>query len=299
MAFDNLDFLNCNTLRNYPIKEGVSKTDNDGVFTIPDDFIVDFSLSASSDIAARFFISKIINLEESITVEVSDTDNVPVGAFIVDVASHILYKTYYLVENFGYVGANGKITIGSLSSIGLAPTGTYLFTVGTAELETRTIIPSMATVSRLTFINADGTSVALTGNVKIAARNNLKFVQGTTNTSNDTVVIDVGNGLGLNTPCDSNKPCIKTINNIEPDNTGNFTILTADCASIAPLSGGNGLMLSDTCCKPCMGCDEVSSLTDRVVQIETDILKLRDHYTSLQSLITEFTTLMNFSCPCP
>lgn len=298
MAFDNLDFLNTNSLRNYPIKEGITKLSADGIFTIPDDFIVDFMLAASSNIDARFYISKIVNLAESITIEIKDSSGVTCGFFSISVASHVLYKTYYLAASDTYVGANGKIVIGSLSSMQLSPTGTYNFVIDTAELETRTIIPSLNTINRLTFVNADLTTSSVTGNVKIGARTNIKFSTGTTNTTNDTIIMDVGNDLGLNAPCDSNLPAIKTINNIGPDTNGNFTLMTTNCASVAPLNSNTGLLFSDTCCKPCMGCDEISTLTDRVVQIETDILKLRDHYTNLQSLITEFSNLMNFQCSC-
>ena len=58
---DSLDWSSLNALRRYPIREGLSAKSTDGVFSIPDTLITDFTLCASSDITRRFFISQIFN----------------------------------------------------------------------------------------------------------------------------------------------------------------------------------------------------------------------------------------------
>jgi hypothetical protein len=70
---DSLDWTDLNSLRRYPLREGASATSDDELFTIPDNFIVDFSLSASSDVSRRFFISKIFNKLTAVTIEISDS----------------------------------------------------------------------------------------------------------------------------------------------------------------------------------------------------------------------------------
>ena len=76
---DNLDFLNLNTRRSYPIKEGVSRTSTDGVFVIPDEFMVDLMLCTSADVTTRFYVSEITNIPEQITIKVSDSLGVVAG----------------------------------------------------------------------------------------------------------------------------------------------------------------------------------------------------------------------------
>ncbi len=78
---ETLDYLNLNTMRGFPIKEGLSRTSTDGLLTVPDDFIADACLSVTSDVSKRFYISKISNAVDNVTVEVSDDDNDLVGTF--------------------------------------------------------------------------------------------------------------------------------------------------------------------------------------------------------------------------
>lgn len=300
MPFETLDLLNSNSLRNYPIKEGLIKVSTDLLFTIPDNFIVEFQLAATSDVAKKFYISKIVNLPDVITVQISDHDGVIAGTFEITVSTHTLYKDYFFTPSVDYPGANGKLTIGYLTTILGLPTGTFSFTIDNTEFETKCIIPCLNTVNSFVFKDSSGNTVSLTGVVNILGRSNIRFTGSDTDSDlvTDTITMDVGDGLGLNKKCEATPAPILTINNISPDGNGNFTINVANCASLTTLSTTQGLLLNDTCCKPCMGCDEISRLTERVMQIETDLMKLRDHYINLQNVVTEFSNLMNYSCDC-
>ena len=295
MAFKNLDFLNANTLRSYPIKEGLTRRSTDDTFTLPDDFMVDLMIAASSDISKRFYVSKVVNLPDVITVEIKDQSDVVVGSFSITVSSHILYKDYFMVPGSSYPKANGRLTVASLDTMQAAATGSFSFTFGTAELEMRTVVPTFSTISTLTLQDSTGKQYTYTGNVRLVARKNIRFKGDST-----FVYVDAGEGLGLNAECENQPVYIETINGQPPDDDKNFTIIPADCASITPLSGSNasGLLLSDTCCKPCMGCDEISTLTERAMQLESDILKFRDHYNKLQQTVLELSNLMNYTCEC-
>ena len=298
---ENLDFLNLNSLRNFPIKEGLNKTSSDGVFIIPDDLIVDFVMSASSTVGDEFYISKIVNLPETVTIEISNVTSAVCGTIVIPVSTHTLYKEYYLNPSNLYPNANGKMVIGSLDTINTLPFGTFAFPGlpdsgdTNTTFETRTIIPCLGTISKFLFTNADGSSFAVTGDVVLTAGKNIKFRQ----VSSNTVAIDAGEGLGLNASCNADKPSIKTINSISPDIHGNFTLAVSDCAKFTPLSGVvSGLTLSDICCKPCLGCDEIGELTTRLMTIESELLKLRGHYTALSALSTQLNTVTTASCEC-
>jgi len=295
MAYENLDFLNLNSLRNYPLKEGITRQDSTGSFVIPNDFIVDLQLAASNDPTDVFHISRISNLEDDIAIEISDQDSVLVGTFTLDASSHTKYKVYDLTPTEEYERANGTITIGTLSSLQEGPSGTYYFTQATAVLEMRTMIPALKGLSRLVFINASGETFALSGDVEIEARTNLQFKNGTGN----RVILDAGNGLGLNTDCGLSANCIKTINGVPPDENGNFTLDFSDCALLSPIPANTGLLLEDSCCKPCVGCNDIEELTGRLMQAENLLIQLRDYYTSLELLYQQFKTTSTYTCDCP
>lgn len=296
MANIDLDFLNVNALRNYPIKEGCSKVCTTGVFTIPNEFLVDASISASDDATLSFYVSKIANLVDYITIEISDSHNVFAGSFVINVSAHTMNKNYYLAPSDSYIGANGKITIDNISGITNIGAGVYDFTLDTAELEAATVIPGLQGISRITFVNADNTSYTLTGDVKIEARTNMRFkpVTGDPN----RVVIDAGEGIGLNKECDNAGTCIKTINGIAADSNGNYTIDYSSCMTITPIPANTGFIIDDVCCKPCVGCSELETLTTRTNNLESSLLSLRDYYTSLQNQFNAYKLTTEHICTC-
>ena len=294
---ENLDFLNANSLRNYPLKEGVSKLDSSGAFTIPDDFMVDLLTSVSASASVRVFVSKIVNLPGEIAVELSiyGTSHI-VGVFSIPTSTHKRYDTYYLVPSDYAVNATGKLVVADLTSMSSSAYGTFTFTSANTEVEARTVVPGLTTISRFVFKNADDTSFSVSGDVVIVAQTNTKFRQ----IDSRTVAIDAGDNLGLSAPCADSRPCLKTINSIAPDEDGNFSLTTSDCAKFTPLVNATlkGLNLSDTCCKPCLSCNEIGDLTERLMQLESDLLALRNHYNDLNIITQQFGTLSTSSCEC-
>lgn len=293
--FDSLEFLNLNSLRNYPLKEGVTRLSTDLSFAIPNDFIADFQFAGTNDITKRFYISKIANFEDTVLIEVSDDDNVLACIFTIVTAGHITYKKYYAIASDAYVGANAVMTVFSLDELKKQPAGIFLFNLAGAEFETRTILPAIAGVTRITFANASGSSFTLTGDVKIEARTNVKFKLGI----NNTVIIDAGDNLGLNEICNNEKGCIKTINNIPPDENGNFTLDFSDCATLTPILANTGLLLQDVCCKPCVGCNDIATLTERLITVEDTLIQVRQYYTDLRKLFDDFKLTTTYTCDCP
>jgi hypothetical protein len=294
---ENLDFLNANTLRNFPIREGLSCLDTSGVFAIPEDFLVDLVLSVSSDPAVRVYISKIINMPDEIEIEFSlYGTTTQIGVVSLAPNGHVRYNTYYMTPSSNYVAATGKVVVGEVRSISALPYGAFTFDQTATEVETRTVVPGLATVSRFVFRNADGTTFSVTGDVTLVAQTNTKFRL----IDASTVAIDAGDDLGLNAPCADDRPCLKTINNVAPDVNGNFTLTTSDCAKFTTLTSGTlkGLNLADSCCKPCLSCNEIGDLTQRLTQLESDLITLRTHYNSVALLTQQFGQLSSASCEC-
>lgn len=295
----SLDYLDLNSLRRYPLREGVSAISTDTYFSIPDNFIVDFSLSATSDVTRKFFISSIFNKINEVIIEIADSrsPSISVGQFKISVSDHSLNKDYYLEASDDYIGANGKITIGSLDGIISQPSGLFEFTLVSAEFETRTIIPAMTGIDRFHFDDTLYGRRTLTGDVSILARNNTTFSFSQVD-SNNKVVLDAGDGLGLNKICD-HPVCIKTINGVGPDpETGNINFLGIDCLSVKAGSQQHTLEFSDTCCTPCSGCDELSRLTNRLTSLENKFIEIKNYYTVMNSQLTSYLTTVNSNCSC-
>ena len=172
---DSLDWSSLNALRRYPIREGLSAKSTDGVFSIPDTLITDFTLCASSDITRRFFISQIFNKINSITIQISDTLGNVVGSFTINRAEHTQDADYPITATNRYVGTNGKITIGSFDDLDTQPAGQYNFLLSATEFEPRTIIPGLKGIDRMLFVDDRNGQYGLSGDVFLTARNNIAF----------------------------------------------------------------------------------------------------------------------------
>lgn len=292
MAAGVLDFLNQNSMRSFPLKDGALRLSIDQLMTIPNSFIVDFKLCAVCSTSATFYVSKISNFSDIIGVEISDNSNVVVGSFAVTVANHVNNQDYWLTPSSSYSGAIGRITIGALDDMKASPAGTFHFNASQTTFEMSTIVPGVQQISRLTLMDALDNSFTLTGNVTLKANSNVRF-----RLNDTTIIVDAGENLGLNKQCSELGEPIRTINGISPTSLGEFTLVSADCASFEEID--NGLILRDTCSKPCQGCTELSTLTERSIVVESEMLRVRDAVDNMQNSLNQLATLINYSCECP
>lgn len=287
---DSLDWSSLNALRRYPLREGVSALSNDGYFSIPDNLITDITICASSDVTKRFFISKIINKLSSLVLEISDFNQVIVGTLEINAFSHTQDADYYFTINQeSYVGANIKITIGSLKDINSQPAGIFNFNSVATEFEPRVIIPGLRGIDRIIFVDSEKKPYALSGDVTIITRNNLKFSE-----ESSDVYLDAADDLGLNKTCKLTN-CVKTINGVTPNSVGDIGLIGVNCMRISnPID--HTIELEDTCCTPCSGCDELETLTSRLTSLENNFLTLKDNYNLLDSQLTTYLATVNSNC---
>ena len=298
---DSLDYLNLNSLRRYPLREGCTARSVDRLFEIPDDFIVDASLCLSSDPAISCFISQVFNKFDSVTIQVSSIQVVSdvhtftvVGSFEIPFASHTLNKTYYLAASPDYAWANGKITIGSIDSLKRQPTGSYTFVYGSTEFESRAVIVGMKGISSISFKDSLNGNMSLTGDITLRARNNNQFVY--SSLTPQVITFDVGNGLGLNKAC-ANSTYLKRINGIAGDSDGNISLIGLSCFSVTSPANST-LQFTDTCCTPCSGCTELATLTGRLTSLENQFIQTKNYYNELSTQLTTYLTTINSNCSC-
>lgn len=292
---ENLEYENLNSLRSYPIRDGLSKTDVTNVFTIPNDFIVDMQIAAGGVASATFFISQIENVVNQYVVTISDGSSNVVGSFTIPVSGFTQNSIYPLQTVPGnYSSANGSITIYSLGSISQLPVGLFTFALSATELLPRVVIVSIQAVNQIAFTDSNGTLQTLTNFVNIEARNNLRY---SFDSINNILILDAGDGLGLNTQC-TTPVCIQSINGVLPDpTTGNLNFNGLGCSNVASTAAYT-LTLEDQCCTPCTSCDDLTTLTSRVNQLEQSYNNVKNLYTYLNVELTAFTNTVNASCQC-
>lgn len=266
----NLEFLNHNAQRSYPLTDDSSKQDTTGSFTIPDDFLVgmDIPVSPAMDMETGRFLIRQIGLFASGIQIIVAYDN---GSNLIDVGTALIPATGVPRNTVVALGGIepfddiiGKVVVGRLDTIREQPTGLFNFTIDDARIELQVVRPMIRAISSMKVANASGAvSERLYGDIELVAGSNIQL--STVATATETkIIISALDGEGTIEDCicegeAADAPCIKTINGIGPTTDGNFNFVGDDCITFTGIQ--NGLKVTDSCCAPCCGCEELEAIT--------------------------------------
>lgn len=267
----NLEFLNHNAQRSYPLTAEATKQDVSGSFTIPDDFLVglDLPVSTAMDMSSgRFFIRQLGLFASGVQLVIAyETDTA-----YMDVASALIPTTGTIVRNkvFALGGIEpfddivGKVVIGRIDTLQTQPNGLFNFTLDGSRIEPQTIRPMIKSITSLRVANAGGaTSDRLYGDIELVAGSNIQLTTASVD-GGAKIVISALSGAGTVQSCvcageAAAIPCIKTINGIAPTADGNFNFVGDNCLDFQTTA--NGLKMTNSCSQPCCGCAELEAIT--------------------------------------
>lgn len=280
----NLEFLNHNSQRSFPLAVWGSKLDTTGAVRIPDSLILalDFPIHAAMNVdPSKFFIRQLAIYPTGINISIGYDDlsatGIQVGSVSVATSSHTEYRSYAIPGSDDFDDSVGRIVLGSLDGIAELPTGVFTFAAAATPIEVSAIRPMIRGVSSLTVVSGGASSVKLYGDIELRAGTNMRIVVNGAETESPEVVFSAISGEGLNEVCTcddtTDSPAIKFINGIPPLANGNFRMLGDDCLRVLPIQ--NGLQLEDACSKPCCGCNELDALI-------TEVRQFADGATTLQ-----------------
>jgi hypothetical protein len=298
----NLEWLNSNSQRAYPLAEDAGKKDSTGAFTLPDDFILGlyFPVHAGLDVdVERFFIRSVSVFATgyNISIGYADTDAVTVVASaVISQSTHVPNMSYALPGVGAFDDSVGKIVIGSLDSINLQPSGQFFFDPNNrgGKLDSDAVRPMIRGIQSIRVLNNGELSAPMTGHVILSAGTNFKItmVQGTETTASE-ITFNAVNGGDLTSKCECEGevgPPILTINGIPPTATGDFALVGSQCLDIMPLT--NGLQLGDSCSSPCCGCQELEQITHEIEMIGTGEQTLNNFVNQLAAQMNTFSQVV-------
>ena len=293
----NLEFLNHNAQRSYPITADSTGTDITGSFNIPDDFLVvlDIPVAFVDNIeSGRFFIRQIgvfssgMQLIFSYDLSASVFD---VGTALIPATTSTRNSVFSVGGISPYEDVVGKVVIGKLDTIQQQSAGLFNFTLDDARLEPQTIRPMIRGLSSLSIENADGLeSEKFYGDIELVAGTNVQISTAKVdNVTQITISAISGEGTIAECICEgaaAHTPCIKTINGIGPTSTGNFNLVGDTCIKIE--SSENGVNIRDTCRTPCCGCEELEKITEELTTFANDRDDLMDCVDQLKNRVDQF-----------
>ncbi len=266
----NLEFLNHNAQRSYPLTADATKADITGSFVIPDDFIVGFDVPVSTAMdmqSGRFFIRQLGSFASGYQIIVAydtGTEVVDVGTALVPATTSSRNVVVALGGIDPFDDIVGKVVIGRTDTIVDQPTGLFEFDIDGARLEPQVIRPMIRSITAMRVSNAGGTSSdRLYGDIELVAGANIQL--STVSTSSETkIIISAISGEGTVEQCvcegdAAALSCITRINGVSPTTDGNFNLTGDDCLTFTATD--SGLKLTDSCCQPCCGCEELELIT--------------------------------------
>lgn len=294
----NLQWLNHNSQRSYPLTERATKKDLSvgGTIRIPDSFIVGlyFPVHAGLDVAIdQFYIKNLLLSPVGYTIGIgyNDSANGPVlvGNVNISVATHVPNTAYAVGGINDFADSVGHMIIGRLDEIAALPQGFYEFDIAGAELEPDTIRPMIRGVSGIRVVNVAETSETLYGDIEFVAGSNMQIE---VDAANNKIIFNAISGANLNTTCDClvNPPgdCIRCING--NCGSGELIISGGDCINVT--RADNRLLLTDTCASPCCGCPELDALKTQIDRFSDGVSTLENFVTRLGSEVTQMSLVV-------
>jgi hypothetical protein len=291
----DLEWLNQNSQRRYPLTDDSSGEDASGTFTLPNDFLVelDIPVHAGLDVSPAGFFVKSLGVYATgflllIGYQPTTGDPVEVATAMIPRTGHRTNNVYALGGINDFADTVGKVCIGSLDGIDDQPAGQFEFNAADTRVDPDCVRPIIRGISSIIVSNGTERSERLYGDIELVADENVQLVPVIVSGQDPQIRISAVKGEGLAEECvcegDTDDPPIKRINGIPPTAAGDFTVLGNDC--LKPEGIKNGIRLSDVCSEPCCGCEELEVVTRAMEQFGSQA-------TTLQNFINNLTSSVN------
>jgi len=295
-----LEWLNANAQRRYPLTADSSGRDDTGSFQLPNSFLVhlDFPVHAGMDVdPSRFFLKQLgvyaTGFSITIGYSLAEGGSISVASAVIPRDSHTPNTSYALGGMNDFADSIGRVTIGSLDEINKQPSGLFNFSLANARIEPDCIRPMLRGVSAIYVRSTAGLSQPIYGDVELVAETNMRITTAIVEGQRPQIQFSAISGEGLSQPetCSGNEnaPCIRRINGIPPTPSGDFALLAGNCISIQSIQ--NGLRISDMCAEPCCGCEELEAITRDLEQFGSKAATLENFITRLDAVVTQLNQI--------
>lgn len=287
----NEGWYNQNETRRFPFADEAAVVSTDGVVTIPDAFMVDLILSSPLNIdPSTFFVSKLKGYGGGVVITFSSGSTEIATAMIP--ATHQRYGSY-AVTPLTADNVIGRVVIGTAETVAALSIYEADFDLAATRIATSCVRPRIAGVDSLTVRTSDGREFRLTGQVVFAAGENTTIsIVGSTLKVNVAGGVVYDNRFGCNTDLSGRVP-VMSINGVLPDNSGNIDLIGTNCVAVTP--GDHGVTISDTCSKPCCGCEELDAIKTGEDSLKASLNSVLSFLIGVESKVSSLESSFNRS----
>lgn len=295
----NLQWLDLNRQRAYPLRGDATGVDETGTFTLPQEFLVGLHLPLDSGLdvdPAAFFLWKLAALGGGFALTFGyDAPGGPqaVARASVPRAGFARNAAFPVVGVGDFHACLGQVLVGDLATIDLQPAGSFTFTPAAAPLDLDAVKPLPLGVSALYVVNGADRVGPLTGDVEFRAGTNFRLsLEGSG--PGTVVLFSAVSGEGTLAACEcagdaADLPCVTNVNGVLPVD-GGITLAGDACYQIT--SGDGGLAFADACSAPCCSCPELETITRDLSRLRQQMATTEGFVTSLQATAQQMSLLL-------
>jgi len=297
------EWLNVNSFRRYPLSQ-VTTFSSDAQEKFPNSFLVDMKLAVpyiTGLTTTGFYVSSVTVYPQGLIFEIGYQDQ-NLDLKTVAVSAPVAYPTFTPNSTVVIRGVQtssqydlsqiyGTAVLGSVDFF-KDKIGTQYFSIVQTRLESTVLSFGARRLSGLRVQTSGAVTSVLSGQVLLTSGTN-HSITATSTPQGHNLTFNAIDGGGLQAACDCSdvelSPCIRTINSMPGDASGNISIVGGDCIIVE--SSNNEVSLADSCAKPCCGCNElqvvvsdVESLTSQLGSLSNQIAILTSSVQSLQNI---------------
>ena len=282
-------WTNQNRYRQYPFRDDANLSPvEDPDLRLPDGLILDLALSVPVPerhgvvpaSPAEIRLSSMMYGGSALSLFFSNgSDDVVASASVANLGSHVPGNVYQATGSGEYDDVRGTVVVGDVAGlVSSFPQGFYTFS--DALVEASAIRPVIRGVRSIRVSAGNGETDPLYGHVELVEGHNVKL---TVLPDLNAIRIDAVETSGFKEDCecsDQTSTPIRTVNGISSEN---LRIIPGQCVDIDV--EGNVLKISDTCSKPCCGCEELNYITDRLAYLENAVQRVETYASTLNSIV--------------
>ena len=297
-AVENVEWLNQNLLRAYPLHEDADVTPrlpNGAVATglaLPTCLITDFAFTLAFDTADGDSLPSLTGVSHAaggFSFEISVGSTV-LATKTVDAATHRTNTAYRLTGQGDNADCGGWIVVGDLvRAAEELPEGVYRFAPGQVPFEVSTLRLSPRGVRSLTAVGKYGlkTYAPLYGNVRLIAGSDMTVR--TDGAPPDSIWLQAESNTGYErtAPCPCGTEAQRTVRTINGMAVENVQIVGDGTCVRVTKDGENRIKVADGCSTPCCGCSELNFVESAVTTVNKSISVLNEYARSLQARLNE------------
>ena len=299
-AVENIEWLNQNLLRAYPVREDADVTPrlSDGTvaagLSLPTCLLSDFSFTVPFDMASASVpcLTGVSHTGDGFSIEISLGGSV-LATHTVKVSSHTVNRAYRLVGAGEYADCGGWIVFGDLRRAAEdLPEGVYHFQHDQVPFEVSTLRMAPRGVRSISAVGRYGlkTSAPLFGNVRLIAGSDMSI---RADSDGNSIWLDAESGTGYERtdPCKCGSTDERRVRSINGMPVANVVIVGEQpCMSVKTQTDPPAVLISDKCSTPCCGCSELNFVESAVSTVNRSISVLNGYAEKLRQRLEELNT---------